>query len=544
MKILLANIPWQDEKNPRLRGVRAGSRWPHFQKIPEGKKLPRYLPFPFFMAIAAADCANNGHEVLLIDAVAEGMPLEEFHRKALDFNPGIVIAETSTPSLLSDMEYLKKFKSALPETKIVCAGAHSPDFGLRQMKKESFPDFWIAGEYDLSVSALASALENNATPDNVPGLMTKESCKVQCAYIEDLNKLPAPLFEQLPILNYSDPVCGLPSPGAQTWLSRGCPYKCSFCVWPQIIYGNRKYRTRNIDKTLEEIKFLIDKYNCESFYFDDDTTNIGEKRMKELSEKIIESGLNQYPWAMMARADCMSDSMLENLAKAGMYAVKYGVESVSEKLLNACDKGTDLKKFNRAIQKTKALGIKIHLTFTFGLPGETPETIKETMDFAMETAPESAQFSICSPFPGTKFYNECMENGWLSSNDWSHFAGSGEFAVVQTPELSAVKLQGAFHASLDRWNAFLSKRTEKRKKRLKNKIALRSESGEKWAFYGEKEFASFIMNDNKLKQTLAGESKADFAAIVSRHDEEKIFRRLLRNGKFAPENICRLYQDN
>jgi radical SAM superfamily enzyme YgiQ (UPF0313 family) len=242
---------------------------------------------------------------------------------------------------------------------------------------------------------------------------------------------------------------------------------------------------------------------------------------------------------MMARADCMSDAMLENLAKAGMYAVKYGVESISSKLLNACDKGTDLAKFNRAIQKTKELGIKLHLTFTFGLPGETTETIKETMDFAIETAPESAQFSICSPFPGTKFYDECVKNGWLASKDWSRFAGSGEFAVVQTPTLSAGELQEAFQNATERWKAFLNKRTEGRKKSLKDKIEKRSASGEKWVFYGEKDFASFILKDNSTPPPV--QANADFAVVASRHDEEKIFRKLVRNGIFASENILRLY---
>jgi radical SAM superfamily enzyme YgiQ (UPF0313 family) len=472
------------------------------------------------------------------------MSPEEFHAKALLFEPDLFFAETSTPSLPSDMEYLKRFKAERPETKLVCAGAHSPEFALELIKKESFPDFWISGEYDLSVSALASALEKGLQLEKIPGIMSKDSSKVKCASIEDLESLPSPLFEQLPVVNYSDPVCGLPSPGAQTWLSRGCPYNCSFCVWPQIIYGDRKYRTRNIDKTLDEIKFLIENYKCESFYFDDDTTNIGEKRMQDLSEKIIKTGLNQYPWAMMARADCMTDTMLESLAEAGIYAVKYGVESVSGKLLNACDKGTDLEKFSRAIKKTKELGIKIHLTFTFGLPGETLATIKETMDFAIETAPESAQFSICAPFPGTKFYDECVKNGWLASNDWSLFAGSGEYAVVQTPQLSDKDLQKAFHDSLERWRLFLEERTEKRKARLKNKIENGVISGKSWAFYGEKEFASFIMTDPNLTKTLNEKEDADFAVIASRHNEEKIFRGLLRSGNFKAENICRLYHDN
>ncbi len=540
MRILLANIPWVDKKHPDLRGVRAGSRWPHFQKVFSHAKLPRYIPFPFFMAIAAADCRNNGYEVRLIDAVAEGMDFDDFFDKAAEFSPQIVFAETSTPSFCPDLEALALLKNKLPDAVFVCAGSHSPEFAIRHMNKEHFPDYWIAGEYDLSLSKFAAFLEGKTAFSDVPGLMAAGKSIPAFASIETPDSLPTPLFEQLPMQHYSDPVCGLPAPGAQSWLSRGCPYKCSFCVWPQVIYGNRKYRTREIDTALDEVEFLINNYSCESFYFDDDTANIGETRMKELADKIIARGLDRYPWSMMARADCMSHSMIDNLAGAGLYSIKYGVESISEKLLNACDKGTDIDKLKSAIAKTKELGVKTHLTFTFGLPGETVDTIKESLDFAIETAPESAQFSICSPFPGTAFYRECAEKGWLATDDWSRFSGSGEDAVVGTAFLPAAELKRAYENALSRWNEFLADRTEKRKTSLRREIAERVALGRKWAFFGDCDFAAFLFDDC-LEGYVEEKGMEDFLVIVSRHDEEKIFRRLLRDRKTCRGDILRLY---
>ena len=152
------------------------------------------------------------------------------------------------------------------------------------------------------------------------------------AMVTNVNSLPAPLYEQLPVANYSDPVCGLPHPCIQTWTSRGCPFGCTFCVWPQIVYNNSgRYRKRDFNKMLDEIEYVIEEYGCEAFYIDDDTTNIGEARMLDLALKIKERGLDQYPWGMMARGDCMNNRMLDALADAGMYCVKYGVESISAK---------------------------------------------------------------------------------------------------------------------------------------------------------------------------------------------------------------------
>lgn len=545
---MLANIPWYNDKNPELWGVRAGSRWPHFQKRGAAFELPRYIPFPFFLAIAASSIKERGHEVSLLDGVAEGLLLEDFYAKVNEFSPHVFFAETSTPSFFYDMEVLKKIKEDFPAVKIVFAGCHSSKYAADWMKFSLFPDYWIAGEYENSLAMLIDCLASgdSAKELSIPGLIkcgNSYDPQMQLASVKDVNALPSPLFEQLPVKNYSDPVCGLPTPNAQSWLSRGCPFKCTFCVWPQLIYGGRDYRKRDIDTALDEVEFLLKNYSCESFYFDDDTANIGAERMAELAEKIIKRGLNKYPWSMMARADCMTSGVIKALASAGLYSIKYGVESISQKLLNACEKGTDLEKLKNTIELTQKAGVKIHLTFTFGLPGETRETIIETMRFAIKTAPESAQFSVCVPFPGTKFYEDCIKNKWLTTDDWGRFLGSGDDFVLQTPELPSDEFRASYNEAMGMWAKFLSDRMEKRKARLLEKLSASVGQGLKWFFLGEKDFADFIFNsDDELifNNRVTNRNSADFAVIVSRHDEEKIYRRLIRTMT-NPKNILRLY---
>lgn len=543
MKVLLLNSSWYDEKDPQKWGVRAGSRWPHFQKRTKSGGLPRYIPFPFFMATSAAVLRNAGYETKIIDAVAEDIDLPETYRQVKEFSPDLIFAESSTPSMNWDLDIFKELKKQQPEVVLVSGGSQGVSMVPQLMKENSVPDYWLGGEFDLTLLDLVQALEKKQDLSKIGGLITAEITNPP-AVVEDVQKLPSPLYSDLPVQNYSDPVCGLPAPVAQIWLSRGCPYKCTFCVWPQVVFGNNQYRTRNLEQALDDIEYLIHERGCESFYFDDDTTNVGPNRMIALAEGIKKRGLDKYPWSMMARADCMNDKALEALKGAGLYSVKYGVESIAEALVDSCEKGTNLKKFKRAIEYTKELGIKLHLTFMFGIPEETEETIDETLAFAMDIAPDSAQFSLCTPFPGTKFYKQCEDNGWLTTSDWSHFLGSDE-AVVSTPWLSSERLQAKYEEARDKWHEFNLQRLREKQDVLMINLEEIVNSGKKWTLLGEREFADFIWSHPKqVVSNFEEDAKIDgivTPVIISKHNEEKIYRNLVRTGGVLSEQCIRLF---
>ncbi len=168
------------------------------------------------------------------------------------------------------------------------------------------------------------------------------------------------------------------------------------------MYNGTIYRVRNVADVVNEMEYLVKEMGFKSVYFDDDTFNIGKERMLKICDEIKRRKLN-IPWAIMARADIMDEEILMNMKEAGLYAVKYGVESASQELLDAINKCMNIKKTERMIKFTKMLGIKTHLTFTFGLPGETKDTISGTVDFALRSDPTTIQFSIVTPFPGTRF---------------------------------------------------------------------------------------------------------------------------------------------
>ncbi|NCC52204.1 MAG: radical SAM protein [Spartobacteria bacterium] len=541
MKTALINPAWTDPVRPDRWGVRAGSRWPHFQRrLPDGS-LPRYIPFPFFLAIAAARLQQSGHEVMLIDAVAADMDQEQLLSRLAGFNPGFVFIETSTPSLGNDLALLRRVRQLLPDVFLAGGGAHAPELA-RGLVQGGDLDAWIAGEYDLVVNDVVDALVQGRDVGAISGVTGKTSGSNSFPATPDVNALPPPLFEQLPMRNYADPVCGLPSPVAASWLSRGCPFGCTFCVWPQLIYGNRTYRPRSIAAALDEVSGLIETYGCESFYFDDDTANIGEGRMIELAAGIRARGLDRYPWAMMARADCMTPTMLAALVDAGLYSIKYGVESIAPCLIHACNKATNLERFHEAIRRTRDAGVKMHLTFTFGIPGETRETIRQTTGFLLETAPESAQFSYCTPFPGTRFHDECRRQGWLLTDDWSAYLGD-DHTVIQTPELPAAELEAAVAEVLNTWADFTERRMRAREAGVAAAVTDLARAGEHWTFLGDRERAGFLFVRDDLREAFVPFTEDNTArvVIVSRHDEEKLYRRLLRRDKPRADRAIRLY---
>ncbi len=447
MKILLANAPWS---KPGHYGVRAGSRWPHFES-----NGTCYMPFPFFLAYAAALLKKNGFDVLLIDAIAEKLSESEFFSRIEKSRPDVVLYEVSTASIRTDLAIASKTRELLgPGAKIVFAGAHKEMHSPGFLETHKDVDFVLVGEYEFALLELLDRLRDGKDLRDALGIVFREpgGAVVQTPprpLEKDLDAFPWPAREFLPMHNYMDTPGGIPTPSLQLWASRGCPFKCIFCAWPQIIYGGSHYRTRTPKDVVDELEWCVKKYGFKSFYFDDDTFNIGKPRIMELAREIRDRKIG-LPWAVMARADTMDLEMLVALKEAGLCALKYGVESGSQKLVSSACKGLDLGKVRETVRFTRELGIKYHLTFMFGLPGETWETVRESIRFALEMDPDSIQFSITTPFPGSQFYEMMEEKGYLLSKDFSEYDGYNR-AVVRTDAMTAKELEEAHRMALAEW---------------------------------------------------------------------------------------------
>jgi radical SAM superfamily enzyme YgiQ (UPF0313 family) len=215
------------------------------------------------------------------------------------------------------------------------------------------------------------------------------------------------------------------------------------------MYGGHRYRVRDPVDVVDEVEWCVQKYGFRSISFDDDTFDIGKDRIIRLCGELKQRGL-ELPWTAMARADTADREMLEAMADAGLYAIKYGVESGVQELVDAADKSLDLAQVRDTVCLTKELGVKVHLTFTLGLPGESQETIQRTLDFASELNPDSVQFSIVTPYPGTTYYDIARENGMLVTDDWVDFDGADR-AVIRTEALTSKALEMALNRARRQW---------------------------------------------------------------------------------------------
>jgi len=336
IKVLLVNLPWQAGGRP---GVRAGSRWPHIRDHSEG----HYLPFPFFLAYATSLLQKHGIEAHMIDAIAEQISEDKFIEKISQMNFDILVTETSTPSFFYDLSILKRVSSL--GAPIVLCGPHFEIYQLDFLKNHPFIDSVLYGEYEFTLLELVKKMARGRSLSNINGLLWRRNgniIKNPPRTPFDINLLPWPSRQGLPMDRYWDMPGDIPYPSVQMLASRGCPFGCNFCLWPQVMYQGNHYRARDIEDTVDEMEFLIKEMGFKSIYFDDDTFNVGKERMLKFCQAIKQRELRNVPWAIMARADLMDKEILHQMRKAGLRAVKYGVESCTQELLERYSKNMNL----------------------------------------------------------------------------------------------------------------------------------------------------------------------------------------------------------
>jgi GT2 family glycosyltransferase/radical SAM superfamily enzyme YgiQ (UPF0313 family) len=420
------------------------------------------MPFPFFLAYASAVLEESGHDVMLVDGIAEGISEDEFVERITSFGPHLILLEVSTISIQADLSLARRLRDLVgEEVSIAFCGL---DAHLREsefLKQTPFVDYALIGEYEYTLRDLAEHLEKGKGLQGVAGLSCRDGdgqvrVNNRRPLISNLNDLPWPARHQLPMENYHDEPGNIPRPSVQILASRGCPFGCVFCAWPQIIYGSRKYRIRNPVDVADEFEWLVRVWGFKSVYFDDDTFNIGGRRVLRICRELRNRRLNT-PWAAMCRADTMTPHMLEEMVESGLHAVKYGVETADQDILNACGKRLDIQKVKEVVRLTHQLGVHTHLTFMFGLPGETRESAQQTIDLALELNPESVQFTIATPFPGSTFYHQLMEQGMITCHDYAEYDGFRS-AVIRTEALSSQELEEVVHRANRLWEENRRKR--------------------------------------------------------------------------------------
>ena len=439
MKILVANPPWREDG---CFGVRSGARFPYMTDELTWNGVPTWIPFPFHPAIAAALLKKNGFVVEFWDGVAEGAQREEFLNRIKDYAPDLYLQECVAPSYPYDAAFFGRLREMLPHCVLGVAGLMVTANAREMFEDNQAFDVGLTYEWEETALELANRLKKKESLDGTLGLVHRrngETVMEERRPSPDVKALPWPLRDHLPMLRYNDDFAFLPIPNLQLYTSRGCPYQCTFCVWIFARYGNYQVRFRDPEDIVAEIQWCLERWPFRAVYFDDDTFNISKKFTLQICEALQRRGV-KVPWAGMCRADLFDRETLTACKNAGMVALKYGIESADQGILDGIRKNLSVAKAEEVIKITKELGIKVHLTLMVGLPGETNQTLAKTWRFVKRVRPDYLQFSLATPYPGTELYKQAVEHGWIEAKSWNEY-NADSHAAMRTEALSREDLE-------------------------------------------------------------------------------------------------------
>jgi radical SAM superfamily enzyme YgiQ (UPF0313 family) len=366
------------------------------------------------------------------------------------FRPDLLIVHTVTPTHNSDVAFCAQVKKTHPEIPIAFVGTHAAALG-ETVLRSSPADLAVADEGEIPLVLLADASNRAgegtadiaALAEQVPGLWAKHkdghvTFGGPGPLVEDLDGLPLPARDLLPNHRYRMPFFG-GEPFATVIPSRGCPWKCSFCR-SGLTWGDR-VRTRSVPNVLDELEDLESRWGIRNVVFMTDTFTYRKDWVLDICGGMVKRGLN-FRWICNSRVDTIDSERLAAMAKAGCRMIAYGVESADPKILQATGKGITPEQSLEAIRLTKEAGIPTFAYFIVGLPGETRETIRKTIDFAIRSDPDHAFFHVATPFPGTQLYDLAEAKGWLVTKNWDLYEEDGG-GVMRTEFLSPDDLRKA-----------------------------------------------------------------------------------------------------
>jgi hopanoid biosynthesis associated radical SAM protein HpnJ len=413
----------------------AGSRWPATREI-ESYWYPVWLAYPTGMLEGAR----------LLDAPSHHVSAEETIRIARDYE--FLVLFTSTPGFPGDIGLAKAIKDVNPQIKIAFVGPHVTVLPERSLKDCPAIDFVCRKEFDYSVVEFAQGKPLN----EILGISYRNNGSVvhtpDRPQIEDLDSLPhvTDIYRRdLDVKRYNVPF--LLYPYVALYTTRGCPAQCTFCLWPQTLSGH-PWRKRSTDDVAREMAKAKEYWpDVKEFFFDDDTFNIQKARTVELCSKLKPLNLT---WSCTSRVTTDYET-LKAMREAGCRLLIVGYESGDQQILKNIKKGATLERARQFTKDCHKLGLTIHGDFILGLPGETRETIRNTIDFAKELDVETIQVSVAHAYPGTELYDYAMKGGFIVADSKMVDEGGHQMAHIQYPGLPADEIMESVHRFYDEY---------------------------------------------------------------------------------------------
>ncbi|MBI5116773.1 cobalamin B12-binding domain-containing protein [Candidatus Poribacteria bacterium] len=419
MKIVLINPPEMIAGEERGTGFGARSF----------VKQLRVLP-PLGLAYLAAVLRNASHQVELIDANALRIGPDEVVRNTCALSPDVVGITCVTPIFPVVVSICRSLKALQPALRIVGGGPQVTIMPDLTMENTAF-DFGIEGEAEMAMPRLLDAIGQGVKPVGIGGVLFRENGHVTRngpAEIMPIDDIPFPWREILPNERYFDMTTEAKRVSS-IMTARGCPYRCSFCE--RYIRGGH-YRARSADNVTAELQELVTRHGCTEIVIYDDTFTANKKRAAEICEKIMERGL-KFRWDCRTRVDCVDADLLKLMARAGCSRISFGVESAQADVLGLFNKRITIEQVEQAFAMTRAAGIKILAYFMLGAPGETRDSIENTMAVSRKLNPDFAYYSIVVPYPGTDLYDHALSKGLIRFDYWKEYVRSEGKLKEPTP---------------------------------------------------------------------------------------------------------------
>jgi hopanoid biosynthesis associated radical SAM protein HpnJ len=413
----------------------AGSRWPATREI-ESFWYPVWLAYPAGMLEGSR----------LLDAPSHHVSGEETINIAKDYE--FLVLFTSTPGFPGDIRLARAIKTANPNIKIAFVGPHVSVLPEKSLRDCPEIDFVCRKEFDFGVVDYAKG----KPLEEIAGVSFLKDGKAvhnpDAPQIQNLDALPhvTEVYKRdLDVIRYNVPF--LLHPYVSLYTTRGCPAQCTFCLWPQTLSGH-PWRKRSTDDVAAEMAKAKQMWpEVKEFFFDDDTFNIQKARTIELCAKLKPLGLT---WSCTSRVTTDYET-LKAMKEAGCRLLIVGYESGDQQILKNIKKGATVERARQFTKDCHKLGLVVHGDFILGLPGETHETINNTIAFAKELDVETIQVSVAHAYPGTELYDHAVKNGFIVGDNKMVDEGGHQLAHIQYPGLPADDILSAVHRFYDEY---------------------------------------------------------------------------------------------
>ncbi len=425
MKVLLVEPPpiWK-YGNQRSKGafgnLKTDIRWP-----------------PIDLMVIAGHLRRNGHVVSIIDAGGERLSLTDLQRRLSKEDPQLVIVNTSTTTIFGDINVIRQIKHLYNDkARVGAIGVHIMALPEETMRDCPHLDFAVFSESETPILGLANSTEIS----QVNGIIYRNSDTIiknpPESPISNMDELGIPAHDLVPLKIYKEPQLKR-RPMSITMVSRGCTNRCIFCS--SYFYG--RYRVRSVGNVMEELGWITKDLGVRELKFYDDGITYDRAWAESLFSEMLKNRID-LTWNTNLRADTIDYDLATFMKATGCHTVNIGLESAGQKILDNIHKNITVERMEKAVTDCKRAGLEVCGYFVMGLPGETSQTVSETIEFAKRLDLDLVTFNVATPHPGTLFFQYLKENGYLRTMDWSKY-DTNSAAVYDIPGMNGEEIYGA-----------------------------------------------------------------------------------------------------